>query len=1553
MEGNGSGNDDNGDQVGIAGSRSRRERNVRSRGRKSALEAFKNNRASGRTRNDDDDEIENVYEMVDENEYSEMVAKRINDDWLVGGADNGLEEEYYEDGREVFDEDVEDTGKAGNKKKAGGGANKSKAKSSDNKVNSTSGEDTVTSMQGRSIKNMLANMPSKKKVDKKAGVGLSGANGGGASSDLKEDEILGELLGKIKSTNKAATGKAAPPTLKPIKAAAAANGGFGGASGAGPLVTRKATGIKRPLEEVTTATQNIEEYSQPEVKVKVEEEDDFADDDVIMAAMDDDQMIDDFPTQEVEVKQEVKQEVKEEPEIKQEQKHRGFVEQAKAKAKEAPSFSSSFPKRENSAGKSASSEMYAATTDALSLDGQLPLTTNEQGEKVLRMYWLDAHEDPFKHPGTVWLFGKVYVEKAKAFVSCCLTVKNVERNVFLLKREHKWDVKAGKPLLDDEEDGEPIPATIGDVYQEFNSKIAVRYKIPEFKSKPSRMSYAFQLEDVPDVADYLEILYEPKYQALPSDLKGETFSRIFAANQSSLERFLLSRKIKGPSWIDVKMATPSSPASSWCKVEAVCLNPASVSVVSAVSNLPPPPLTVLTLNLKTVINAKTLQNEIAIASGLFHPNFYLDKPAPKPNFTSHFCAMTRPSDEIWPFDLQKVMASGQHSKVDKMDSERALLAFLLAKVGKLDPDIIIGHDISSFDLDVILHRAVVNKIPNWSRLGRLKRTVPPFSSKGGGGGRLIDRQAVTGRLVCDLKVSAKELIRCKSYDLPSLAEKLLAKSAEDRLQIDCDVMRSAYSNSNHLLQCANVSLMDASDTLQCICELNALPLALQITKVAGNVMSRTLLGGRAERNEYLLLHAFTEKGYLVPDKQYGGKANKAAAANDEEEGGQGAEKAKAGGGRKKPAYAGGLVLEPKKGFYDKFILLMDFNSLYPSIIQEYNICFTTVNRKRKSEAGEKDDDGIPDLPSNDLEAGVLPTEIRKLVESRKSVKKLLKEPGLSHDQRMQYDIRQKALKLTANSMYGCLGFSFSRFFAKPLAALVTSKGREILLQTKELVEKMNLEVIYGDTDSIMINSNSRNYEEVFKLGAQIKQTVNKLYKLLELDIDGVFKYMLLLKKKKYAAVTMEKLEKTGEIVEAQELKGLDIVRRDWCQLAANAGKSILGFILSDLGPDERLSRIHEKLEALASDLKAGQVALNDLGITKQLTKDPEDYPDKKSLAHVQVALRMNSKGGKKIRAGDTVPYVICQDGSSLAATQRAYHIDEVRDEKSGLSVDINYYLAQQLHPVVSRLCEPLEGTDSARIAQCLGLDPEQYRRSVRVTVTADDQNMQRNEEKFRQCQKLTIECLCGESMTLDTAVRGRGREATLALAKCSSLDCKRIPILERSAYISNKLTLEVRSHVQRYYAGWIICEDPGCSGRTRQMPLVFQRAFPVCPTCSKATMYTEYSDSQLYLQLLYYQHLFEVQKALDRSSGEEREALSRGLKVEAAAADGGQTTSVLQKYTAVKNQLDKLMKENKFSIVSLNKVFEGLQCVKASRFKSTAANYHNNESSSTTVSTTA
>ena len=92
-------------------------------------------------------------------------------------------------------------------------------------------------------------------------------------------------------------------------------------------------------------------------------------------------------------------------------------------------------------------------------------------------------------------------------------------------------------------------------------------------------------------------------------------------------------------------------------------------------------------------------------------------------------------------------------------------------------------------------------------------------------------------------------------------------------------------------------------------------------------------------------------------------------------------------GRKKAAYAGGLVLEPKRGFYDHFVLLLDFNSLYPSIVQEYNICFTTVTRPQPDDEGNFP---LAAVPPASAETGVLPRMIGNLVARRREVKNLLK-----------------------------------------------------------------------------------------------------------------------------------------------------------------------------------------------------------------------------------------------------------------------------------------------------------------------------------------------------------------------------------------------------------------------------------------------------------------------------------------------------------------------------------------------------------------------------------
>ena len=104
--------------------------------------------------------------------------------------------------------------------------------------------------------------------------------------------------------------------------------------------------------------------------------------------------------------------------------------------------------------------------------------------------------------------------------------------------------------------------------------------------------------------------------------------------------------------------------------------------------------------------------------------------------------------------------------------------------------------------------------------------------------------------------------------------------------------------------------------------------------------NKTLNGGRAERNEYILLHEFHRLKYICPDKTWGKKAEAAAKAEIQDDDAEGGKTTKG----KKDKYKGGLVFEPKRGLWDKFILVMDFNSLYPSIIQEYNIDFTTVER---------------------------------------------------------------------------------------------------------------------------------------------------------------------------------------------------------------------------------------------------------------------------------------------------------------------------------------------------------------------------------------------------------------------------------------------------------------------------------------------------------------------------------------------------------------------------------------------------------------------------------
>uniref|UniRef100_A0A0R3RPY0 DNA polymerase n=1 Tax=Elaeophora elaphi TaxID=1147741 RepID=A0A0R3RPY0_9BILA len=1142
--------------------------------------------------------------------------------------------------------------------------------------------------------------------------------------------------------------------------------------------------------------------------------------------------------------------------------------------------------------------------------------TSAEGESVLRFYWLDAFEDPVKMPGTVYLFGRLI--NGGISESCCVAVKNIWRQVFFLPREKRLV----NEVQTDEVDLMQVNAEVQQILKSMGVKVV--------KCKPCEKKFAYNDGVVPQSAQVLEVHYSFNDPRLPTDMSGETFSHVFNTTANAMERLLVETGMKGPSWVDISGCCVSSLQVSYVKHEFLVDMERMKSIFIIDCSDPPPEINLLTMNVITTVNHKK-ESEIVLISCIFDRKCTIGNPTLDRNFLERFCILSKPTLSAYPFDLKiNLKQIGMDTVVHETANERHLLNQFLCKLQNLDPDAYAGHDLAA-QFAILSSRLEKLGITHWSRLGRLKRSITVRQAA-----HMKQWELTAGRLVLDSRLSAMELVRMRSYDLSDLSSDLLG--INDHFTVNQDV--SAYfANSAQLIRFINNTWMDAWLSLAIIVELNALPLFIQITKIVGGVLSRTMLGGRAERNEYLLLHAFNKAGYVAPDKyQSDFKKKKQSGLEDTRTIEDDSEDHNKILHNRKGQYAGGLVLDPKIGLYDTFVLLLDFNSLYPSIIQEYNICFTTVDMSKK------DKDAIPELPS-DTNEGILPREIRSLVERRRDVKRMMKSEKLTQQQRQQYDIRQMGLKLTANSMYGCLGFQQSRFYAKPLAALITAQGREILMHTKDLIEKNGYSVIYGDTDSVMINtgfSERSELQRAKKLGndatprclnnnekGTIKKIINQSYKKLEIDIDGIFMKLLLLKKKKYAGLAVDL---NDERKTKREIKGLDIVRRDYSFIVKQIGNEILDIILSvqSQNRDEIIEQIHSHLRKLKDDMAEELLQISMFQIFKQLTRKPDEYANISVQPHAAVAQRLNATGKFKFHRGDIVGYIICEDGSGKSATQRAYHITEVQ-ENTNLKVDFNYYLAQQILPVVSRLCVPIEECNEAWIAQALGLDSSAYRKhaTYEENVNKEEQLMCFSHYNFERCKPFKFACPndgC-EHMFLvrECVVEDNNGGQKLWLSECSVCHNS---LLHFGAYLYNQLQLTLDKVISDYCKISYVCDDIGCAYRTRTLVLGWTKEGAQCPKCKSGFMRREvriqyalnfyistfpcqYSSKGLYEQLIFYQKLFDVTKAIDSFTEEQRMKLRCGNGWKEATALLAGLLSLCDQYIA----------DNQYNCVSLSYLF--------------------------------
>ncbi|KAI4491329.1 hypothetical protein M0802_010262 [Mischocyttarus mexicanus] len=893
------------------------------------------------------------------------------------------------------------------------------------------------------------------------------------------------------------------------------------------------------------------------------------------------------------------------------------------------------------------------------------------GENFCRFYWLDAYENQSERH--VYLFGKVYIDSTKTSYSSCLTIKSISRKIYVL------------PTKCNSLDGETKVTTKEDVLKEFD-KLANNFGIHEFQSRWVNKKYVFQ-KDISDNEEYLEITYPAMYRSIHPDYTGPAIDKIFQVNLSPLQLLLLERNIKGPCWLNINDPITDLSRTSWSRINLICENieNISVSVLSSSESLPLPPIVIATINTCTYLEITTKKYQVLMVVIVLKDEYpFIEDTQNQPSKRT-FCLITKPNNISWPLEVDLIFENINNTDVIKCQNETDLLEQLLNILEIADPDLYIGYD-SNSQLELLLRRMFSLNITNWHKLGKLNNFKSPgFKDK------IFLDQALPGRPICDLKALSLEL-NIKGNSLQSLSEQVLEKEYNQFKEIKSDISyqtyTSCYSSKKRLEDLIEFTVMKTRDILSIALKLNVISFVIELTRISGCYLSKLLNSGKITRNEFLLSHAFYANNYILPDSLKKSQRSRI----------------------KEPNYEGGLVLFPRTGFYDKLVLLMDFISLYPSIIIEYNLCLSTVPGATCTNYEDLK------IPESNSELGVIPKEMYKLIEYRKKVKELMKLSSISPNLKVQYNNKQLALKLMANSLYGCLGSSNCKFYAKGLAALIASKGRKILFNTKSLIENMEHKVIYGDTDSVIIKTDLLDYDKVISIGNKIKEEVKKSFKYLKLDIDSVFRYLLLLQKKRYAAIEMNKLP-NGEIKLSQIHKGLLITRRDWCPLSVQVGKSILDIVLSDASSIMKKNAIQEILINTSRTINDNNTPLSSFVISKQLSKDLHDYHNNFQL-HVQLAKRISNKSERILKMGDIVTYVICKN--------KPYHINELEENKS-LKIDINYYLRKQLLPVILTLCEPVIDIDAKWIIKYLANKEELLTSN---TDRTDKYNLEALEMKF-------------------------------------------------------------------------------------------------------------------------------------------------------------------------------------------------------------------------------
>ncbi|KAH9717338.1 DNA polymerase delta catalytic subunit [Citrus sinensis] len=532
-------------------------------------------------------------------------------------------------------------------------------------------------------------------------------------------------------------------------------------------------------------------------------------------------------------------------------------------------------------------------------------------------------------------------------------------------------------------------------------------------------------------------------------------------------RFMIDCNIVGGNWIEVPVGKYRKTAKtlSYCQLEFDCLYPFAWRYSDIISRHPEgefskmAPFRILSFDI-----------ECAGRKGHF--------PEPTHDPVIQVANLVTLQGEKQPF-IRNVMTLKSCAPIVGVDvmsfeTERDVLLAWRDFIREVDPDVMIGYNICKFDLPYLIERSQTLGIAEFPILGRIRNSRvrvkdTTFSSRQLGT-RESKEVTVEGRVQFDLLQVMQRDYKLSSYSLNSVSAHFLSEQKEDVHHSIISDLQNGNAETRRRL--AVYCLKDAYLPQRLLDKLMFIFNYVEMARVTGVPISFLLSRGQSIKVLSQLLRKAKQKNLVIPNVKQAGS----------EQG----------------TYEGATVLEARAGFYEKPIATLDFASLYPSIMMAYNLCYSTLVTPEDArklnlppECVNKTPSGETFVKSN-LQKGILPEILEELLAARKRAKADLKE-AKDPLEKAVLDGRQLALKISANSVYGFTGATVGQLPCIEISSSVTSYGRQMIEHTKKLVEdkfttvggyEHNAEVIYGDTDSVMVQFGVPTVEAAMKLGRE-------------------------------------------------------------------------------------------------------------------------------------------------------------------------------------------------------------------------------------------------------------------------------------------------------------------------------------------------------------------------------------------------------------------------------------------------------------------------------------